>query len=180
MSQRLSAFCRMDQVVLEARRGDCATDRSRIAFSISERDRREQALVRRMFEDQAFGARCAAMSPAEWEDFLDAECGRRPGRMGARRVGDMPHREAPEPGLMSLFAAAEMIGCHHRCVWGYVVDGVVPVGGGERVRLEAERINRQLWTRREWVEAFLAEVPWVRRAEGEVRNCGRKAGREEA
>jgi hypothetical protein len=172
---KLSQFLAPDRVTLDAAHGEhyhvhSAVENALDASYRTQRDRLEQALARRECMDPKFQAFMAAMSWAEREDYLDAQCGKRPGRQ--KYKNDYNRKKAAEKnqhggtreqvipeGMIRMEEAAALLGATYRSVYWYITSGVKRAG--HHVKLRSEKYGKLNLTRPEWVADFKREAFWL-------------------
>jgi hypothetical protein len=65
--------------------------------------------------------------------------------------------DRPCPWL-SVAEAARRKGVARGTVWAWIKNGLIPRGGGERVKLRTKRVGARRKTRRRWLEDFQARL----------------------
>lgn len=172
---KLSQFLAPDRVTLDAAHGDNYYRHSHVENALdasyrTARDRLEQKIARRECTDPDFRAFMASMSWSEREDYLDAQCGKRPGRQKykneynrnksaeKKQHGGAREQVIPE-GMIRMEEAAALLGATYRAVYWYIVKGVRR--HGQHVRLRAEKHGKLNLTRPEWVADFKREAFWL-------------------
>lgn len=171
---KLSQFLAPDRVTLDAAHGEHYHVHSNIENALdasyrTERDKKEQAISRRACEDADFRDFLGAMTWAEYEDYLDAQCGKRPGRQkykmeyNRRKAAESQHggkREQVIPeGMIRMEEAAALLGATYRAVYWYITAGVKRAG--HHVKLRSEKYGKLNLTRPEWVADFKREAFWL-------------------
>ena len=172
---KLSQFLTPDRVTLDAAHGEHYHTHSHVENALdasyrTARDRLEQKVCRRECTDPDFRAFMASMTWAQREDWLDANCGKRPGRQKykneynrkkaaeKRQHGGVREQVIPE-GMITIDAAAAMLGASYRSTYWYMTHGTRR--HGQHVRLRAEKHGKLNLTRPEWVAEFRREAFWL-------------------
>lgn len=171
---KLSQFLAPDQVTLDAAHGEHYHAHSNAENGLdasyrNERDRLEQAHARRICTDPDYRAQFVDMTWKETEDWLDAHCGKRPGRQKYKNAynkrkreksqhGGSRKQEVPE-GMMVMLDAANALGVSVRAVYHYMTTGAKRKG--QVVRLCGVKHGKLHMTRPEWIEAFRNEAWWL-------------------
>ena len=171
---KLSQFLAPDRVTLDAAHGDNYYRHSHVENALdasyrTQRDRLEQKIARRECTDPDFRAFMAGMTWTQREDWLDANCGKRPGRQkykndyNRKKAAENKHggkREQVVPeGMIRMEEAAAILETTYRAVYWYIVKGVRR--HGQHVRLRAEKHGKLNLTRPEWVADFKREAFWL-------------------
>jgi hypothetical protein len=168
---KLSAFLAPDRVTLESAHGEhyhvhSAVENALDASYRTQRDKLEQALARRACLDADFRAFLDGMRWSEYEDYLDAQCGKRPGRQkykndyNRKKAAENQHGGAREQvipeGMIRMEEAAALLGATYRSVYWYITSGVKRAG--HHVKLRSEKYGKLNLTRPEWVAEFKREA----------------------
>ena len=172
--KKISAIATPDRAILDAAHGPLYYHKDGAELGIDasyrgERDRLEQAHTRRLCTDAAYRAQFEAMTWDETEDWLDANCGKRPGRQKYKteynrrkrekgQHGGARKQEIPE-GMMVVRDAAKILGVSVRALHHYITTGVKRKG--QRARLRDVKHGKLHMTRPEWIEAFRNEAWWL-------------------
>lgn len=172
---KLSQFLAPDRVTLDAAHGEHYHSHSHVENALdasyrTARDRLEQKIARRECTDPDFRAFMASMTWAQREDWLDANCGKRPGRQKYKteynkrksaeknQHGGRREQVIPE-GMIRMEEAAVLLGATYRSVYWYITSGVKRAG--HHVKLRSEKYGKLNLTRAEWVADFRREAFWL-------------------
>ena len=171
--KKISAIATPDRAILDAAHGPLYyhKDGAELGLEASyntQRDRKDQAIIRRWANEQEFAKECAAMSHEEWEAYLDKHCGKRPGRgrwdnrwnRNRAKNGHGGAREVAIPeGYIGMEEAAALGGWTRRQVDWYARQG--SRRGGNRAVLQAQKVGKRVMTKPEWVAEFKRAAWWL-------------------
>lgn len=122
------------------------------------RDRAEQALAVRESTDAGFRAFMAGMTWNQREGYIDAQCGRRPGRQPHKKKTPVYRHPIPD-GMLRMEEAAAILGSSYVMVSRYMSSGVRR--HGRHAKLRFEKCGCLNLTRPEWVAEFKREAFWL-------------------
>mgnify|MGYP001161684882 FL=1 len=164
---KLSQFLAPDRVTLEAAHGECyrCIDENAKTYT-TRRDRAEQAMVARAMKDPEFAALCSKMTDREWSRFLDATCGVIPGKDRTKK-NNGKYKVSPEvkalfdrmkaEGYVTLWELSDLCGQPITRLRNWIGHGFMR--DGVRTVMQSVREGRYVFTRVEWMEAFVSSAP---------------------
>lgn len=171
---KLSAFLAPDRVTIDAAHGEHYHAHSHVENALdasyrTQRDKLEQKICRRECTDPDFRAFMAGMTWTEREDYLDAQCGKRPGRQkykteyNRKKAAENKHGGAREQvipeGMLRMEEAAALLEVSYRTAYWYITNG--SKRAGNHVKLRSEKYGKLNLTRAEWVADFKREAFWL-------------------